>query len=224
MKYVIASLLIFVSACSTTTSQPQLSQWEIANRQNTPGSWQQERWLKNCETYAKFEYQKRYCDAAAHMMVSHLTKLSAAVERIPKPISRDNLETLPAWKEMISYARNAEVWDQIGTYFPEATRLAEETKYCAATVGSGTRHEVCLVLSKIVNDYGNGRIDLENYKKQMIQLSGAVAAINENESRTRLWNSFAAGAAFGALLAPPASPTNCYVYNAHTPSPFVQCQ
>ena len=45
------------------------------------------------------------------------------------------------------------------------------------------------------------------------------------ESRQRLWNSFMAGAAVGALLGPPQQrQMNCQIYNAHTPTPYAQCQ
>ena len=51
-----------------------------------------------------------------------------------------------------------------------------------------------------------------------------IQAKQASGTSDRFWNSLAAGAAVGTLFSAPASQPNCHVYNAHTPSPYVQCQ
>jgi hypothetical protein len=53
-----------------------------------------------------------------------------------------------------------------------------------------------------------------------------IQAKQANADSERFWNSLAAGAAVGTLFSRPTPPpqANCQVYNAHTPSPLVQCQ
>ena len=72
--------------------------------------------------------------------------------------------------------------------------------------------------------------DIERRAFNDITVLGAVyreyiQARQAQADSDRFWNAAAAaGAAFGTLFSRPSTPPNCHIYNAHTPSPYVQCQ